>query len=785
MLIIDFIKEEKMMNELETKIFTLHTACKVLAGVCDGAVDRDDKGFNKPDSYSGHLMAYRSEWNLLEAKSMCEMLRKYQHQLENYGVDISGIKPEDFPVEYESETPKFLIDLGEDGNGDKVFHVHFPYSSEMVKLMKTNGGVYGAKFYNDPYCRFWVFKSTDFRVMNLFQDNEGFILTNTASNFVNQLIENPPEEIIPEAEETFPVIEENLPVMKPENRIENDNGIFVFYFPYSAEQVAEIKNITGRKFEPNKYESKVWIVKPTATNYHHIEVYIAQFQPFCDDSIQTILESLKTVTTKNLEESRAEDAEINLNYNVDLFPFQRAGVKYALRSERCLIGDEMGLGKTHQSIATVNELKSFPCLVVCPASLKFNWMKEIKKGCGNDFIVSVWDSKNGYKKADFIIINYDLLEKRKDDLKSIGFKAVIMDESHYLKNGKAKRTKAMKEIVKGVDYRFCLTGTPVLNRPNELISQLDILDRLDDLGGFWNFAKRYCGAYKSRFGWDLSGATNLQELNENLRKTCLIRRKKMDVLKEMPAKLRADVTLEIDNRDEYEKAEGDILSFVGNLAIQDKEFLESIKDLSPEDQKSRKLQRASTAEYKAEQAETLVRINTLKSLTAKGKLQSAISWIENFLESGEKLVVFCEHIEIQKAIQKHFNSAHVFGEDGAETRQSNVERFQNDPKTNLIVCSLQAAGVGITLTASSNVAFIEQGWTPSLMLQAEDRCHRIGQDNQCTIWYLLADNTIDEYITELLHKKMMVCEAAVDGKDSDEGKQSILPELLTLLQSKK
>jgi SNF2 family DNA or RNA helicase len=281
----------------------------------------------------------------------------------------------------------------------------------------------------------------------------------------------------------------------------------------------------------------------------------------------------------------------------------------------------------------------------------------------------------------------------------------------------------------------------------------------------------------------MGGASNLSELNERMRATCYVRRNKADVLKELPAKQRADIVVEIDNRREYQRAESDLINWLGDRAESDAEFLASIAHLSEAEQRDAKDERRESAEQRAAQAEQLVRIEALKQLSARGKMKAAIDWIESFLETGEKLVLFAHHVEIVEALAEKFSAPNITGSTPIERRQEYVDRFQNDPDCKLIVLNIRAGGVGLTLTAASNVAFVELDWTPAAHDQAEDRTHRIGQSDNVTAWYLLGENTIDQEIAALISKKRAVVDAATDGGTVEN--VSILKDLVNSLRGKK
>lgn len=419
-----------------------------------------------------------------------------------------------------------------------------------------------------------------------------------------------------------------------------------------------------------------------------------------------------------------------------------------------LIADEPGLGKTCQSLAVCQAAQSFPVVVVCPASLKVNWYREACKWLPGKR-VTIWESRGGWN-GDVVIINYDVLLKNVDRLKALHPKAVIFDEAHYLKTRKAQRTQAARDLAMVAEIRLALTGTPVLNRPQELIMQLELLDRLEEFGGYWRFVRRYCDAYRNAYGVNAAGAANLEELNQRLRATCFIRRNKVDVLKELPPKQRSLVTLALSNREEYQRAEEDLIAWLrGEVLKQDQGLFDS---------DAARQARADEAAEKARRAEQLVRIEALKKLAARGKMDGVTAWIEDFLQSGEKIVVFANHVDIVQELGRRFNAPIIYGGTELSARQAAVDRFQKDPDCKVIVLNIQAGGVGLTLTAASNVAFVELGWNPAVHDQAEDRCHRIGQEDQVTAWYLLAEKTIDEDIMELIDKKRVVVTAATDGK---------------------
>jgi len=346
--------------------------------------------------------------------------------------------------------------------------------------------------------------------------------------------------------------------------------------------------------------------------------------------------------------------------------------------------------------------------------------------------------------ADITVVNYDILAARAPALAALHPQALVLDESHYCKNAAAKRTQAVARLAASVPNEglvLALTGTPVMNRPPELIAQLRILGRLADFGSGAQFGRRF------------KGADAHVRLHWHLRSRCFVRRLKADVLPQLPAKTRTVVPVELDNESEYRLAETDVIAWLRSRPL----------DLSELDAKV----------AAALRAERLVRLNALKMLAARGKLHAALAWIHDFCSSGERLVVFARHREIQRAVIERFpNALHILGEDTHAARDASLEAFQAADRSDnqLIVCSIEVAGQGLTLTQASNVAFLELDWTPAKHDQAEDRCHRIGQQDAVNAWYLLAAGTIDETMATLLERKRAIIGAVTDGREEgDEG----------------
>ena len=443
---------------------------------------------------------------------------------------------------------------------------------------------------------------------------------------------------------------------------------------------------------------------------------------------------------------------------VQPYPYQLQGIARGLQLKRFINGDVMGLGKTLESIATINKADAFPCLVICPNVVKINWQREWHKFTDKKAMVltdSVRDSwpffwQTGMNQV--FIVNYESLRKyfvrritkaEKWTLKDVEFhntiklfKSVIIDESHKVKSTATQQTKFCKGIASGKEYIILLTGTPVVNKPKDLVAQLGIMDRMIDMGGWKGFMLRYCSGPNQ--------ASNLKELNYKLWQHCFFRREKSKVLTQLPDKVRQIVSCEITNRKEYMDAERDLIDYLKRYKEADDEKI----------QKSLK-------------GEVMVRIGILKDITARGKLKEVIDFVKDFRENGKKIILFCNLHEIVDRLMIAFPSAVcVTGRQNMQEKQASVDAFQKNPKTDVIICSIKAASAGITLTAASDVAFIELPWTYADCDQAESRAHRIGQKDSVNCYYLLGRRTIDQKLYRIIEEKKHISNAVLGAEDN-------------------
>ncbi len=420
----------------------------------------------------------------------------------------------------------------------------------------------------------------------------------------------------------------------------------------------------------------------------------------------------------------------------ELAPFQWAGVRYVLDARRAFLADEQGLGKTVEALAAIEADGAYPAIVVCPAAMKLGWQREATRWLPHRSVAVVEGRSAVPPSGEITILNYEIVGAHREALARSRPRAIVVDESHYCKSPRAKRTHAVRRLAGAVaadGLRLALTGTPVLNHADELIAQLRVIGRLEDFGSGARFSRQFRGELSE------------ERLHWHLRRRCFVRRLKSEVLPQLPAKRQVVVPVALTNAPEYRLAEQDVI-----------EWLRS----QPLDLSELNVRIAATL-----RAERLAQLGTLQRLAARGKLAAALAWIDDFLASGEPLVVFARHVEVQQTVLARFSGAlHLLGSDSLPDREAAIAAFQDEHGPPLIVAATRVAAQGITLTRASNVAFLELEWTPAMHDQAEDRCHRIGQRDAVTAWYLLAAETIDETMARLIQSKRAIVAAVTDGR---------------------
>lgn len=474
-----------------------------------------------------------------------------------------------------------------------------------------------------------------------------------------------------------------------------------------------------------------------------------------------------------IEMSRAVTAAVAVPAPAGLayLPFQLAGIAYAGSRINTLIADEMGLGKTIQAIGVINSDPTIrKVLVVCPASLKINWQRELVKWLVGNHTVAI---ANGVwpGAADIVIINYDVLGKWRHMIDGVEWDMLIVDEAHYVKNARAQRTKLLlgerrnnNVVSSGIaaKRRVFLTGTPIVNRPSELWSLVSALDPNDLGNNFFGFMKRYCNAHHNGYGWDFTGANNLEELQQRLRSKFMIRRLKEDVLTELPPKRRQIIVLPPD-RDAQAAILAETRAYNDAMAQRARMRREADRAKAAGDQRAYVV---AVARLRQAQGVLFTEMSRLRHETAVRKIPQVIEHLNECLDSNEKIVVFVHHHDVAHALKTQFRdtAAMVTGELSINQRQAEIDRFTTDPNCRLFIGSIMAAGVGLTLTVASHVVFAELDWVPGNISQAEDRCHRIGQLNSVLVQHLVFDGSIDARMAAVIIAKQAVIEQAVDNR---------------------
>jgi SWI/SNF-related matrix-associated actin-dependent regulator 1 of chromatin subfamily A len=551
---------------------------------------------------------------------------------------------------------------------------------------------------------------------------------------------------------------------------------FAFYFDYE-ETIVEFcrwikatygyQNFTFYGFNGTKawIFSDPQILAAIKNNYPDTELDLVS-----DDAYRKALVKMgedERIETRAIELKSATDSDIKIpNLKLPLYPYQKVGVEFFINNQgRAILADQMGTGKTATSLAYIVYKGSRRSLVICPASVKFAWKDEVEKWTTlRCRVVQSSDDKEVFKeRADIFIINYDIVRKFKDSILSRQWEVLICDEFHMIKNSQAQRTKSVKEIAKGIESCLLLSGTPLLNKPVELFNGLNLMDPRT-----WNnystYVYRYCGAKRTRYGLEVKGATNIEELQQRIQKYFL-RRTKEQVLKDLPPKrfISIPVELEPSIAKEYSILEASLRQYL--LQVKKKKGVDVEKTLG---------------------SEHLVKLGHMRQLTTRGKLATAEELIKNIVDSGEKVVVFSNYHEPLVELNRKFFSSSVLltGQTKVEDRREMVEEFQQNKNIRIFFGGIKSAGVGITLTSGTVVVFIDYSWVPADHSQAIDRIHRIGQTAEAvTIYQLFARHTIDEMMKKLLEKKQVIFDRLIEGRDGEALEGDVVSDLLAMVKA--
>ena len=549
----------------------------------------------------------------------------------------------------------------------------------------------------------------------------------------------------------------NLSYLKSLNKV-------ILSFEYNKEIIDDIKESfpwTERKWDAI---GKQWTITHTILNQNRVKEFLDRWsfkaQTSASDeskSESNINSYLKNKSRLNQLKSYKNDIG-KIDSQIRPYPYQVEGINAMCSWSRMINGDDVGCGKSPQTIFTAEVMNYFPCLLICPSCTKYQW-KELWQRVNPNRTISIIESddKNKDWSADVVIINYDILgekeildeegkwkaKSRYRELLTNKWEYVVFDEIHKLKNVKSLRSKSAKLIVKNIPNRHGLTGTLVENKPVELVNPLMLIGVFNDVFGNWSsFTDRYCDSKRTRYGLDVSGASNTLELNKLLRATCYIRREKRDVLKDLPPIQTSILNIDISNKKEYLKAEDKFIEYL------------------TENYSKQKVDSAMMAEF-------LVQRNHLRQLSLKGKIKGIEQWLEDFMEqSDEKVLVVGNFREPLETLAINFDSELIDGSKNAFEKRDLIKKWSTNKKQ-FLLGNIAAIGTGTDgLQDNCNTLVIcDLPEKPSTLDQLIGRLERIGQKNAISVYFLLSKETIDMKLWEAIEFKRKITEAVNKGKD--------------------
>jgi len=438
---------------------------------------------------------------------------------------------------------------------------------------------------------------------------------------------------------------------------------------------------------------------------------------------------------------------------------QKVAIQKLVGNKKFILADDMGVGKSLSAVVSSLESGAKKILVVCPASLKINWQREI--AIYSDRSVYISEGKKIETNHDYVIINYDILKnfhdvKKRDESQILNakFDLLIMDEAHMVSNPQAQRTKIINDIASSIERVWVLTGTPMTSRPMNYFNLLKLVE-CPVASNWMAYAKRYCNGYQFSVGskkvWNVTGASNLEELRDRTQ-THILRRLKEEVL-DLPDKIITPVYLKLKSR-EYE-------SFMGEYY----EWYDKNQDESS----------SLTIQFG--------KLMKVRKIIAEQKINTTIELAENIIEQGKKVIIFTNFTDTLQTLYSHFGKSAVYldGSCSKVHRQNSVDEFQTNDKIKVFIGNLKAAGAGITLTAAEAVIMNDLSFVPAEHAQAEDRSHRIGQKNSTSVYYPIFENTIEMMIYDILERKKKIISTVMGDDILDD--TSTIEEMLNFISS--
>jgi SWI/SNF-related matrix-associated actin-dependent regulator 1 of chromatin subfamily A len=464
----------------------------------------------------------------------------------------------------------------------------------------------------------------------------------------------------------------------------------------------------------------------------------------CNHYTIKILREMKYQLSANIvewEEKNKIVAPEQGEFDERLFPYQREGVERLEQlNGRALLSDVVGLGKSAQ-VATyiVRNMPDDPVLIVCPSGLRLNWERELRLWNYKGNIKIVNGKKDTLPKTGIIIISYNVVYNYFCEIEDIGVKLLCCDESQALIHEGSQRTKSVKYLSKGIEKVIMITATPLTSRPKNMFTQLNLISP-EMFNSRVKFLDLYCNAKKDPSG---NGCSNSRQLHQILSDSFLIRRTKEEVMNQLPSKMYQVIPVQIDKeyRDKYEFAKKEIVEYI-------------------------KINYGSAAANRARFGETMVKMEHLKQIAVEAKLEESIEYINTIIESGEPVVLFVTHKFVVERLMEAFGDSalKIDGSLSVKQKQANVDRFQTDEKIMVMVCNIEAGSTGITLTRANHCVFIQFPWTPHSLIQGFGRIDRVGQKSKVlNFHYIVADDTIDQTICNILDRKARIIGEIMDG----------------------
>ncbi|MHB8919419.1 MAG: DEAD/DEAH box helicase [Halothiobacillus sp.] len=762
-------------------------AIKWLAARCDYASTNDKVGFNGTDAPIGHALAEKEIWSQRELAEGCRLASFYRKQLSDGGVNTDGIDElhrslkdgADFTKRgrlNKRDIVQGRITVNEQAG---TIIVNVGYNPNLVEKIKTlldrrwnqesktwtaklcaenaaiaeeiseEWGIDIAK--HDGWINLVPVRSVDIRGDRL------IISGVSAKSIVNDL---PKREGIPTNDaQKFSAIE----------IIDNMTIGFPLRSWVIRDAILWLKTLSD---DSVSYKTLAWA---------HEEI-ISHFQQEYPKAL--IAEASRLSRSSATEPARNQNNLQSLlpaELSRRLMPHQWIAIQSITEQKQFILADQQGLGKTIEILAALEAVQAFPAIILAPATALLNWRDEAANWLPHRSIavlgggVGKRDQGVPLENAAIVIINYESFTKHGKELTDLKPNGLVSDEAQYLKGHDSKISKSIKEFTREtkVERIILATGTPMMNRPSELLTMLTLLPTvLAALGGFGRFAARYCQAtlHKSSYNeyWDFKGSSHLDELAIRLRESgCFLRRTKDQVLPDLALKQHITQSVEISNRNEYKQAKEEF-----NLWLKKKNKPKARKVPASKKNDGDESELSRAADWlgwneeeidnlyldESDRAEAIRQLTALRQLAGIGKVKAATEWIKKTVKD-EKLVVFAFHLDVQQTLLSNLSSAFdtpvlsITGGMTSNQRQDAIQKFQSDPASRLIICSLKAAQTAITLTAARLALMVELDWTPSALEQAEDRIHRIGQSGQVTITYLHAQGTLDDRMVEILNSK--------------------------------